>query len=113
MCNFLTGSDRCVGSDVVSKAKKKSALAKLEQQMLHLAEAPVNDSVKLAFLSDEGIDEIDKLDLTPLTEFKRGNNGVVEIRFADRMKIMERLMELYREDPSELLLRQLAGEADG
>ncbi|MBQ8852278.1 MAG: XRE family transcriptional regulator [Oscillibacter sp.] len=81
--------------------------------MMQLAEAKVNDAVKLAFLSDEESDEIDKLDLTTLAEFKRGSNGVVEIKFADRMKTIERLMELYREDPAQQLLRQLAGEPEG
>ena len=116
MCNFSRGPDRGVGSEEVSREKSKDISAKLEQQMMQLAEAKVNDAVKLAFLSDGEcgeIDKIDKLDLTTLAEFKRGSNGVVEIKFADRMKTIERLMELYREDPGERLLRQLAGEADG
>ena len=77
--------------------------------MLLLAQARVNDAVKLAFLKDEDRDLIDKMDLTALTEFKRAGSGAVEVKFADRMAVIRQMMELYREDPAEKLLRQMAG----
>jgi hypothetical protein len=83
---------------------------KLERQMIQLAQARVNDAVKLAYLDQEDRDMIDKMDLTALTEFKRAGNGAVEVKFADRMKTIERLLDLYREDPAQQLLRSLAGE---
>ena len=33
------------------------------------------------------------LDLDALTEFKRGSNGVVELKFVDRGRLLERLLD--------------------
>ena len=33
-----------------------------------------------------------------MTEFKRAGNGAVEIKFTDRLKALEKLMELIREN---------------
>ena len=96
----------------MEKETSKNVRDKLERQMFRLAKARVNDAVKLAFLGEEDRDLIDKMDLTALTEFKRSGNGAVEVKFADRMKTMERLLELHREDPAQQLLKQLAGEGD-
>ena len=38
-------------------------------------------------------EEVDGLKLGCLTEFKRGSNGTVEIRLADRAAILEKLLE--------------------
>ena len=61
------------------------------RQMLDLATGAANDAVKLAWLTEA--DEIDGLKLGCLTEFKRGSNGTVEIRLADRAAILEKLLE--------------------
>lgn len=90
-------------------SKDRAIQARLERQMLLLAQARVNDAVKLAFLKDEDRDLIDKMDLTALTEFKRAGSGAVEVKFADRMAVIRQMIELYREDPAEKLLRQMAG----
>lgn len=85
---------------------------KLIGQMEHLARAKVNDGVKLAYLTPEQIDVIDALDLTALTEFKRNNNGAVEMKFCDRMKAMEQLLSLtamQSESEMEKVLTLLAG----
>lgn len=97
---------------MVGKATNKNIPDKLERQMYQLAQARVNDAVKLAYLGEEDRDLIDRMDLTALTEFKRAGNGAVEVKFADRMKTIERLLELYREDPAQQLLRQMAGDGD-
>lgn len=110
---FYPSAAKGVGSDAVEKETSKNVRNKLERQMFRLAKARVNDAVKLAFLGDEDRDLIDEMDLTALTEFKRSGNGAVEVKFADRMKTMERLLELHREDPAQQLLKQLAGEDDG
>lgn len=93
--------------------QEKHVLQQLEQQLMQLSTARVNDAVKLAFLSQEDRDLIDGMDLTALSEFKRAGNGAVEVKFMDRMGTMEKLLELCREEPGEQLLRQLAGETDG
>ena len=83
---------------------------KLMGQMQKLAQARVNDAVKLAFLEKADRDLIDSMDLTALTEFKRAGNGAVEVKFTDRMRTIEKLLELCGGDPAEELLRRLAGE---
>ena len=58
---------------------------------------------------------IDGLDLTAMTEFKRAGNGAGEIKFTDRLKALEKLMELIRENretEAEELLRTLGGTAE-
>lgn len=50
-----------------------------------------------------------------MTEFKRAGNGAVEIKFTDRLKALEKLMELIRENretEAEELLRTLGGTAE-
>ena len=96
----------------MGKVTNKNIPDKLERQMYQLAQARVNDAVKLAYLGEEDRDLIDRMDLTALTEFKRAGNGAVEVKFADRMKTIERLLELYQEDPAQQLLRQMAGDGD-
>ena len=97
--------------------KHESRLSRdiLLEQMRRLACAKVNDAVKLAYLSGEALEAIDGLDLTAMTEFKRAGNGAVEIKFTDRLKALEKLMELIRENretEAEELLRTLGGTAE-
>ena len=92
--------------------KNKSLAGRLERQMLQLAQARVNDAVKLAYLDAQDRDQIDRMDLTALTEFKRAGSGAVEVKFTDRMRTIEKLLELCREDPAQQLLRQRTGDGD-
>lgn len=85
--------------------------ASLVKQMQQLADAKVNDCVKLAYLKEEEMDLVDGLDLTALTEFKRSSSGVVEIKFHDRSKVLEQLLSLTTEPgehPMEKAMRALA-----
>ena len=84
----------------------------LARRLGALVEARVNDAVKLAFLDGERVDEIDGLDLTALTEFKRGANGGVEVRLIDRVAVLERMAGLLgsQEDRTEALLCALGRE---
>ena len=102
---------------MMGRAPHKRALDReaLLEQMGKLACAKVNDAVKLAYLSGEALEAIDGLDLTAMTEFKRAGNGAVEIKFTDRLKALEKLMELIRENretEAEELLRTLGGTAE-
>lgn len=76
--------------------RRKAVLKKLER----LAGGRVNDAVKLAFLDSDRMGEIDGLDLTAVSEFKRGGNGTVEVKLVDRVKVLEKLMSML-EDPDE------------
>lgn len=72
------------------KNGRREALRALKR----LAKGRPNDVVKLAYLSEERIEEIDGLDLTALVEFKRHGNGAVELKLVDRAAILERILEL-------------------
>ena len=96
---------------LASQSPRRRALL---EQMGRLACAKVNDAVKLAFLDGERMDEIDNLDLSALTEFKRSGNGAVELKLVDRAAVLERLVELSggREDKAEAFFQALKESAD-
>ena len=72
----------------------KNERARLLRQMEKLAQCSVNDAVKLAFLDGGNLEEIDGLDLTPLTEFKRSDKGGSEVKLVDRVAVLKLLVEL-------------------
>ena len=87
----------------------------LLEQMRALACAKVNDAVKLAYLPEEEREAIGKLDLSALIEFRRSGAGTVELKFADRMKALERLLELSgpsSEEQLDSLLRRMEDEEE-
>ena len=53
------------------------------KRMWRLANAGAEDAVRLACFPPEEWQGVDKLELDALTEFKRGSNGVVELKFVD------------------------------
>ena len=53
--------------------------------------ARANDAVKLAYCQEPTEDEIRRLDLGAVAEFRRSNLGSVEIRFIDRVKALQAL----------------------
>lgn len=87
--------------------RRKTALVR---QMQALAAARVNDAVKLAYLSQEEMDQIDGLDLTALVEFKRSGNGAVEVKFSDRIRAMQELVKLEQDGAEQTLVDLLTGE---
>ncbi len=73
--------------------RKSPDQAQILRRMWSLANAKANDAVKLACFPEEELDRLDKLRLEALTEFKRGSNGVIELKFADRGRLLERLLD--------------------
>ena len=69
---------------------KNDVLRRLER----LADRKSNDAVKLAFLGEGQLEEIEKLDLTGLTELNRHGNGAVEIRLVDKLLALEKLYSM-------------------
>ena len=63
------------------------------REMMDLAMGRANDAVKLAYLDQDGLGQIDGLDLRCLTEFKRSSNGAVEVKLTDRVAVLEKLLE--------------------
>ena len=95
----------------MKRNKKPLDREQLLEQMRALACARVNDAVKLAYLPEEEREAIGKLDLSALIEFRRSGAGTVELKFADRMKALERLLELSGpsgEEQLDSLFRRMA-----
>lgn len=69
----------------------------LLERLRRLADQPVNDGVKLAFLSPESLDRVDALNLAGVTELKRSDKGV-EIKFVDPIKVLEMMRDLLEHD---------------
>lgn len=74
---------------------KKAAGSTVEDALERLINGRINDAVILAEMSPEELTEADirKLDLYNVSEFKIGK-GVCEIKFADRLKAIEKLNEI-------------------
>lgn len=77
----------------MAKAKGLPDREQIIKRMWKLANAQAGDAVKLACFPPEEWQEPGKLDLDALTEFKRGNSGVVELKFVDRGRLLERLLD--------------------
>lgn len=99
----------------MKRNKKPLDREQLLEQMRTLACAKVNDAVKLAYLPEEEREAIGKLDLSALIEFRRSGTGTVELKFADRMKALERLLELSGpsgEEQLDSLFRRMEDEEE-
>ena len=99
----------------MKRNKKPLDREQLLEQMRALACARVNDAVKLAYLPEEEREAIGKLDLSALIEFRRSGAGTVELKFADRMKALERLLELSGpsgEEKLDSLFRRMEDEEE-
>lgn len=84
------------------------------KRMWRLANAGAGDAVKLACFPPEEWKDTEKLELEALTEFKRGSNGVVELKFVDRGRLLERLLDAVEhsgEDQVERFLQTMEGQS--
>lgn len=77
----------------VAKTRGLPDREQIIKRMWKLANAGAGDAVRLACFPPEEWCGTDGLDLDALTEFKRGSNGVVELKFADRGRLLERLLD--------------------
>lgn len=59
-----------------------------------LAFGKANDAVKLVFLDPDNRELIDGLDLSMVSEVKRGANGAVEVKLLNRITLLELLASL-------------------
>ncbi len=69
------------------------------RRLAELAFGKPNDCVKLAL--GTGAD-VDKLDLSLLSELKRSEKGALEVRLVDRLRALEQLAQMAQEDGSDL-----------
>lgn len=91
--------------------ERKTDLEKIRQQLLQDGVRKAERRVKLALCEDV---DIEKLDLSMLTEIKRSEKGTVEIKLLDRTKVLEQLAALADggDDGAERFL-QAAGAGNG
>ena len=76
------------------------------KRMWALANAKAADAMRLACYPEEW-EEKKRLDLDGVTEFKRGTNGVIEVKFVDRGKLLERLLDAVDHSGEEQVSRFL------
>ena len=81
-----------VRRDRVEK-KKVPGREEILQRMWRLANAGTEGAVRLACFPEEEWGGLEGMDLDALTEFKRGSSGVVELKFVDKARLLERLLE--------------------
>ena len=65
------------------------------RRLAELAFGQPNDCVRLAL---EEMPDLKGLDLSLLSEIKRSDKGMVEIRLIDRVKVLERLAQAMEEE---------------
>ena len=83
----------------------------IRRRIAAIAFGPANDCVRLALDPDC---DLDSLDLTLLSELKRSEKGVVEVKLCDRLAALEYLdaAESGKTDPAADFLAALSGEED-
>ena len=79
------------------------------RRLAELAFGRANDCVRLAL---EDAPDLEKLDLSLLSEVKRNDRGTVEIRLIDRLRALEQLSLAARDEnvEAEAFLQALRGE---
>ena len=74
--------------------RKKISDTEVINRIGALAFGKANDAVKLVFLDPENTEQIEMLDLSMVSEIKRGTNGAVEVKLLNRIALLELLAEL-------------------
>lgn len=77
----------------MAKARGLPDREQIIKRMWRLANAEAGDALRLACFPPEEWRGAEGLDLDGLTEFKRGSSGVVELKFVDRGRLLERLLD--------------------
>ena len=93
------------------KLSREAAIGKLYE----LALGRANDAIALVYRQDLTEEDVRGLNLMTVAEFRRSNLGSVEIRFVDRVRALEALIDLLDSDndgTEELLRQMLSGGED-
>lgn len=75
----------------VSKIPKREDIV---HGLKKLAFGKANDAVRLIFAGEDGESTVDGLDLSLLSEVKRGSNGTIEVKLINRLEAMALLAKL-------------------
>ena len=76
--------------------KRKSAHSEILKYLGNVAFGKSNDCVKLTFI-EENSPEIDRLDLTMLSELRRNASGGIEIKLLNRLDALKLMLEASEE----------------
>ena len=89
------------GDKELKKRIKSGKLTKTDiaRRLAELAFGKANDCVKLVLGEDV---EVDRLDLSLLTELKRNDKGTLEVRLVDRLKALEQLANFAEDEGTDL-----------
>ena len=81
------------------------------RRLAELAFGKANDCVRLALGE---VPELDKLDLSLLSEVKRSEKGTVEVKLIDILQALEQLVQVAGENSEELasFIKALQGEGE-
>lgn len=91
-------------------AEKSADLERIRRQLRKMAFGKNNDCAKLALQADV---DIDRLDLSLLTEIRRSEKGGVEVKLLDRTRVLEQLAQMAEaedDQAAEILRAILEGE---
>ena len=98
-------------TDGLKERIKTGKLTRMDvaRRLAELAFGQANDCVRLVLEEDA---PVSKLDLGLLSEVKRNDKGTVEVKLVDRLKALEQLALLAKEDGSDLesFLKALQGD---
>lgn len=88
-------------SDCIKELSRQSEYDELLQSIIsglsRMAFSPINDAIKLALLSKEELETIvDELDLFHIAEIKIPKDNTIEVKFFDRFKAFDKLIELVQ-----------------
>ena len=99
-------TEKALGKRIRAGKVKREDVAR---RLAELAFGKANDCVRLALGE---VPELDKLDLSLLSEVKRSEKGTVEIKLIDRLQALEQLVEVAEEKGEDLeaFLQALRGE---
>ncbi len=99
-----------------TKDKTQRRYSEPVRHLRKLARWKNNDAVRLAYLTEEQADQISGLDLAGVAELKRHGNGAIELKFVDKVRVLDLLSQLLdRRDDRELssLLNELGAVESG
>lgn len=94
-----TAGLKLLDSEKIQNELKKRKFKKVQKNevvtgLKRIAFGSVADAVKLMFNAEKTESEIDNLDLFSISEIKINSKGGLEIKFFDRIKAMEKLLEI-------------------
>ena len=106
--------DRKTGEQTLRERIRNGRISRSDvtRRLAELAFGKANDCVRLVMEPEV---DLKKLDLSLLSEVKRSEKGMVEIRLLDRLKALEQLMQLTGNEDTDLdsFLQALQGGEGG